>query len=154
MDHQLDILQTSVLSLNDSSNSVPATDILPRIVTEHPSSCTSQYRGSYVDEATERDGWIASKVDLKSLQMQHVPTHGVHTLLSCTQHNKNGSIYNAQHQTLNHALIYQRRQCRKSSPSTFWRSNRRRRLSAGACTPFSETFWTVSQFRNAESPCE
>ena len=81
---------------------------------------------------------------LKSLQVQHVPSHRVHILLSCAQYNKYGRMYNAQHQTMNHALI----EAGRVSPSTFWRNDRR--LPDRAYTPSSELFWTDSTSHEQE----
>ena len=54
----------------------------------------------------------------KSLLVQHVPTHRVHTRPSSAQDNKNGSIYNAQHQTSSLALIYSEGNTGRGSPGT------------------------------------
>ena len=122
-------LQTSVRSLNDFSNLVPTTDttfpdslksiqvVAPHNVEQAKVEFAglsfqvetgSRSLGSFIGEATEKDSWIANKVDVwvHSTHMQDVPSHRAHILRSSAEYNKNGSICQAHHQSLNHALIY------------------------------------------------
>ena len=78
-----------------------------------PVETGSRYLGSFTGEATERDNRIANIVDdwvysIKKLAgaARDYPQSAYSALQRSVQYNKNGSIYNAQLQTLNHAVIY------------------------------------------------
>ena len=75
----------------------------------------SHYLGSFIGEATERDIWIANKVDdwvhsIKKLTgAARAYPHSAYVFCSPALINTARMavyIYNAQHQTLNHALKY------------------------------------------------
>ena len=106
--------------------------ILPRIVEEHPSCCTqnveqakiefavetgSRYLGSFIGETAERDSWIANKegdwvCSIKKLA--HTVLFYAHSAYSALPALRTTRMADITRPTLNHALIYQRRHCRKS----------------------------------------
>ena len=84
---------------------------------------------------------------LKSLHVQHVPTHRVHILLSSAQYNKHDSTYLQRTKPNIEAcfdLLAGEGNAGRVSPSILWRRNRWRQLPPRACKPSSEIFWTGS----------
>ena len=84
---------------------------------------------------------------LKSLHVQHVPTHRVHILLSSAQYNKHDSTYLQRTKPNIEAcfdLLAEEGNAGRVSPSILWRRNRWRQLPPRACKPSSEIFWTGS----------